>query len=207
MESLNEILAKSKNYGNLTLLDHTRHVTQAIELFAQKYAFDFNIEIARKGAILHDLGKAHPYFQRKIQNINAKTLKEKRELEYVHRHEISSLAFLPCFSAVDWNDLIDLVIGHHKSIQNDPGGRGIIDLVERDRNFIENHLKDWDDWSSYAIQILQAFELPVKRISKDEARKALNYVALYCERKKHGFSPLRGLLKSADHFASAFMDR
>ncbi|WP_457832376.1 hypothetical protein, partial [Staphylococcus aureus] len=26
----------------------------------------------------------------------------------------------------------------------------------------------------------------------------------HCENKKNGYSPLRGLLKSADHFASAF---
>ncbi|MEX2233183.1 MAG: CRISPR-associated helicase Cas3' [Cyclobacteriaceae bacterium] len=205
MKPLNEILAKSVNYGSLTLLEHTRQVTQAIELFAQKYAFDFNIDIARKGAILHDLGKAHPHFQRKIKNINGATLFENSEWSFIHRHEISSLGFLPCFDRPEWNDLIDLVIAHHKSIENDPGAKGILDLVENDRNLIENHLKDWDKWHQYGIQILQHFDLPICRITKDEATKALNYVVDYCEEKKNGFSPLRGLLKSADHFASAFM--
>ncbi|MFM9500705.1 HDIG domain-containing metalloprotein, partial [Streptomyces galilaeus] len=68
MPPLNQILAKSKNYGGLTLLEHTQHVTEAVELFAKKYGFSFNIDIARKGAIIHDLGKAHPHFQRKIKN-------------------------------------------------------------------------------------------------------------------------------------------
>jgi CRISPR-associated endonuclease/helicase Cas3 len=208
MSTLNDILAKSKNYGNLTLLEHTQHVTQAIELFAEKYAFDFNVEIVRKGAILHDLGKAHPYFQRKIQNINAKTLQEKRDFEgYVHRHEISSMGFLPCFPISEWNELIDLVIAHHKSIQNDPGSRGIVDLVETDRHLIENHLKNWDEWHIFGIQILHFFKIPADRIQKQEAINALNYVIDYCERKKNGYSPLRGLLKSADHFASAFMNK
>ncbi|NJO01689.1 MAG: HDIG domain-containing protein [Bacteroidia bacterium] len=62
---MNEILAKSINYGSLTLLEHTQQVTQAVEVFAKRFAFDFDVEIARKGAIIHDLGKAHPHFQRK----------------------------------------------------------------------------------------------------------------------------------------------
>ncbi|MGL1489066.1 CRISPR-associated endonuclease Cas3'', partial [Vibrio parahaemolyticus] len=116
---LNQILAKSKNYGGLTLLEHTQHVTEAVELFAKKYGFSFNIDIARKGAIIHDLGKAHPHFQRKIKNINSGSISESREWDFIHRHEISSLAFLPCFPKEEWHNLIDLVIAHHKSIKND----------------------------------------------------------------------------------------
>ena len=66
MKELHEVLAKSANYGSLTLLEHTQQVTQAIELFAEKYAFNFDVALVRKGGILHDLGKAHPHFQRKI---------------------------------------------------------------------------------------------------------------------------------------------
>lgn len=204
MKPLNEILAKSINYGGLTLLEHTQQVTEAIELFAVKYAHHFNVEIARKGAVLHDLGKAHPHFQRKIQNINSNSLNESRKEDYAHRHEISSLAFLPCFPEEKWNSLIDLVVAHHKSIKCDPSKRGILDLVENDRKLIENHLKDWEDWSLYGYEILKQFNLPIIAISYSEAKRALEYVIEYCEEKKCGYSPLRGLLKSADHFASAF---
>ncbi|MBX7226864.1 MAG: CRISPR-associated helicase Cas3' [Chitinophagales bacterium] len=205
MKQLHEILAKSANYGSLTLLEHTQQVTMAIELFARKYAFDFDISLCRKGAILHDLGKAHPHFQRKIAKVNGATLLEENEYNFDHRHEISSLAFLPCFATEEWNTLIDLVIAHHKSIENDPSERGILDLVNTQRETIDNHLKDWEDWCSYGLQILAYFDLPIREISRDEAKKALDYVVDYCESKRFGFSPLRGLLKSADHFASAFM--
>jgi len=204
MLPLNEILAKSINYGGLTLLEHTQQVTEAIELFASKYAFDFNVDVARKGAIIHDLGKAHPHFQRKIKNINSGSTSESREWDFSHRHEISSLAFLPCFPKEEWNSLIDLVIAHHKSIENDPSRRGIIDLVENDRKLIDNHLKNWNDWKGYGFEILNFFKIETREFSYEEAKSALDYVIEYCENKKNGYSPLRGLLKSADHFASAF---
>lgn len=204
MKQLHEILAKSANYGSLTLLEHTEQVTQAIELFAQKYAFNFDVALARKGGIIHDLGKAHPHFQRKIQNLNGSWLDNKK-WSFAHRHEISSLAFLPCFPKEEWDILIDLVIAHHKSIENDPSARGILDLIENDRRLIENHLKEWEEWSVYGFQIIKHFNLPTCSITKDEAKEALEYVIDYCENKRNGVSLLRGLLKSADHFASAFM--
>ena len=206
MKPLSEILAKSVNYGNLPLLDHAEHVVWAIELFASKYAFGFDVNISRKGAILHDLGKAHPHFQRKMQNINDGTLTERLKWDFAHRHEISSLAFLPCFPKSEWNSLIDMVVAHHKSIENDPKGRGILDL-KRFRETWDNHLMDWEEWSMYGFEVLKHFGLPVCPISRDEAKSALKYAINYCEEKRNGYSPLRGLLMSADHFASAFMQQ
>lgn len=204
MLSLNQILAKSVNYGGVTLLEHTQQVVEAIEVFAAKYQFNFNVETAKKGAILHDLGKAHPYFQRRMQNINARSLYEERENNYTHRHEISSLAFLPCFPKSEWNDLIEMVVAHHKPIENDPRGRGILDLLQKDRDLIPNHLKDWDEWNKYGFQILQHFDLPICEVSIEDAGNAIRYAIEFCENISKGYSPLRGLLKSADHFASAF---
>lgn len=206
MLTLNEILAKSVNYGSLTLLEHTQQVTKAIELFAQKYAFNFDVEIAKKGAILHDLGKAHPHFQRKIKKINGASMVENREWDFTHRHEISSLAFLPCFPINEWDSLIDLIVAHHKSIQGDPSERGILDLMQKEGDeMIDNHLKDWELWYQYGVQILQHFQLPTIEISRKDAENAILYVVKYCQKKSFNFSPARGLLKSADHFASAFM--
>ena len=203
---LEKILAKSINYGGTTLLEHTKHVVLAIDLFAQKYAFDFDVELAKKGAILHDLGKAHPHFQRKINKLNGGSLAENQKWNFTHRHEISSLAFLPIFPKNEWNTLIDLVVAHHKSIQNDKRKKGILDIDDNDGHWIRNHLLDWEEWNNYGFKILNEFGFPTKSISKKEAENALEYVVEYCEEKKMGWSPLRGLLKSADHFASAFVE-
>jgi CRISPR-associated endonuclease/helicase Cas3 len=120
MKTLDQILAKSVNYGGVSLLDHTGYVTSAIEKFACHFEYAFDTELARKGAILHDLGKAHENFQNKIQKINAKSLAEEREENYTHRHELSSLAFLPAFPKEDWGFLIEMVVAHHKSIEMIP---------------------------------------------------------------------------------------
>ncbi|MDR3653350.1 MAG: CRISPR-associated helicase Cas3' [Paludibacter sp.] len=207
MKSLDQILAKSVNYGNISLLEHTQEVTQAIEKFASCFDFPFDVEIARKGAILHDLGKAHDHFQNKIQNINSKSLAEAREENYIHRHELSSLAFLPAFPEEEWDSLIDMVVAHHKSIENDIKERGILDLDQNSRYWINNHLKNWEEWSQYGIEIIKHFGYNCNDITLDEAKKALQYAVEYCETKKKGWSALRGLLMSADHFASAFSNK
>lgn len=204
MKPLEEILAKSINYGNVSLLDHTRQVVHAIEKFAPHFEIDFDIKIVKKGAVLHDLGKAHPHFQNRMQNINSHSYYEERENNYVHRHEISSLAFLPTFPKEEWNFLIDMVVAHHKSIENDPKERGILDLQQKSRHWVNNHLKDWDEWSGYGLQILSEFGYPCNTISINEAKEAILYAANYCDFKGNNWSPYRGLLMAADHFASAF---
>ncbi len=204
MKHYDIILAKSEENGGLTLLEHTQQVTMAIEFFAEKYDWEFDLGSARKGAILHDLGKAHPHFQRKIRKINADSLLEDRNWNFAHRHEISSLGFLPIFPAGEWNTLVDLVIAHHKSIQDDPSNRGILDLVDCDPLWMKNHLMDWDEWSPYGLQILESFGIETRPISYKSAKVAIEYVVDYCEHLPKGWSPNRGLLRSADHFASAF---
>ena len=203
MKMTSPILAKSAQEGNLSLLEHTQHVVLAIELFAKKFNLNIDPEVARKGAVLHDLGKAHPHFQRKIYHQRGASLLDSFEWDFIHRHEISSLAFLPCFPAFEWDILIDLVVAHHKSIINDPGAKGILDLT-RFRDTIDNHLKDWEDWHSHGLEIIRHFGYPVNDISREEAKAALYYAVNYCDKKRNGVSLLRGLLKSADHFASAF---
>lgn len=206
MIDLNNILAKSIQNGNTTLLDHTGHVVTAIKKMAEGFSFPFDEQMAVKGAVLHDLGKAHPHFQRRMKNINAHSLADEREDEsYAHRHEISSLAFLPAFPKEEWNMLIDMVVAHHKSIQNDVRNRGILDLDDNDRHWIENHLKDWQDWFPIGKEIIEKFGFECRDITYDEAKKALEYAVDYCFHKKKGWSRWRGLLKAADHFGSAFM--
>jgi CRISPR-associated endonuclease/helicase Cas3 len=200
----NELLAKSVENGGLTLFQHTAHVVAAIEKFADDLGFD--VALARKGAVLHDLGKGHPHFQHKIRNAGKpKTMQEMdAERSVAHRHELSSLGFLPLFPKEEWDALIDLVVAHHKSAKDDPRGRGILDLRDNDRNFIAFHLQDWADWSPQALEVAARFSVPTRAISLEEARAALEYAANYCEKRPKGWSPLKGLLRGADHFGSAF---
>lgn len=207
MTSLNKILAKSQSYGSVTLLDHTRQVVLTTELFSSKFYSKFNIDLAKKGAAIHDLGKAHPSFQKKINKINAKSILDERENSFIHRHELSSLAFLPVFPKKDWPVLIEMVVAHHKSIIDDAKDRGILDLDNKYRYWIENHLKDWENWSKYGLEILRKLGYEINGLSQNEAKESLEYVVDYCENKNKGWSKWRGLLMAADHFASAFAHR
>src|SRR5438093_2520823 len=136
MKPLHEILAKSRNYGNLTLLEHTQQVAAAIIKFAKGFIYTFDETLAWKAATLHDLGKAHPHFQIKIQAVNSFSPIQSLEWNFIHRHEISSLAFLPLFPKEEWNTLIDLIVAHHKSIKDDAKARGILDLDDNCRDWI-----------------------------------------------------------------------
>jgi CRISPR-associated endonuclease/helicase Cas3 len=180
-------------------------VATATAKFAKGFAHPFNDTLVWKAAIMHDLGKAHPHFQHKMQAINSKVKPLSDEWNFIHRHELSSLAFLPLFAKDEWNTLIDLIVAHHKSIKDDVKQRGILDLDNNVRNWIINHLRNWEEWQVYGLEIFKHFEIPVRAISIVEAEEALRYAASYCNRKTPGWSPLRGLLKAADHFASAFM--
>jgi CRISPR-associated endonuclease/helicase Cas3 len=183
-------------------------VAWAIEVFAEKYQFDFDKELAIKAAALHDLGKAHIHFQHKISGkTDYKSMMEKDEWNYTHRHELSSLGFLPVFPKNEWSTIIDMVVAHHKSIENDKRLKGIVDLEQNERFWLENHLIDWESWSPYGLQILEEFGIETRPIAKSEAKEALEYALEYCESKRWGWSPLRGLLMSADHFASAFIEK
>ncbi len=208
MLTLVNIYAKSVHYGGTLLLDHTRDVVNAVRLFADKLSFSFDIELAIKGAVLHDIGKIHPHFRSRIGEINHDSLCKKRHFEKTtHRHEISSLAFLPAFPKEDWPVLIDMVIGHHKSIQNDRNRKGILDISTDERDWIDTHLQDWEEWWYCGKELIEHFGFKCPEISKAEAADALLFVKNHCKQKKTGWSAWRGLLKAADHFASAFNEK
>ncbi len=207
MIELNKILAKSPNHGGTTLLDHTMYVIRAIEVFCNGFYADFDIELAKKGAAIHDLGKAHPYFQNKIGVNKFSSIQEERKQNIVHRHELSSLAFLQAFSEEEWSVLIDMVVAHHKSIENDAKERGILDLDNNSRHWKNNHLSEWDKWSPYCFEILNKVGYDIIQYDKESAKIAFDYAVTYCQKKKNNWSKWRGLLMAADHFASAFAER
>lgn len=192
------LLAKSAPEWT-TLKDHTNQVVAACVKFATHLGYD--IEIARNGAILHDIGKAHSYFQ-------TKRLQGESRRGDIFRHEIVSLFFLSCFPNEQWHELIEMVVGHHKSVLRDYNELGLLDL-EDGYEYIDFHSKDWEVWSVDAIALLNELGIKCQPFSKKEALTNLEYCIDYCSEtaKVKAYSKWRGLLMGADHFASALIDK
>lgn len=188
----------AKSGPEWTLLSvHLKQVAKVSVLFAEYLGLDKTI--AYNGAILHDIGKAHPFFQSRLKGENnSKTL---------FRHEIASLFFISLFPKEQWNAIIEMVAAHHKSVFRDVGGKGLLDLDEND-DFEDFHLGSWSDWSIDAIKILIDLGVEYKSISKAEAIYNLEYCISYCRniKSKKGISDWRGLLMGADYFASSLSD-
>lgn len=181
-----------------TLLDHTKHVVLSTQCFANY--LDLDGTTATNGAILHDLGKAHPFFQKRLK----KTANKRK----IFRHEISSLFFLSIFPKDQWDAIIEMVVGHHKSVKRDRAELGLLDLEEND-DYLDFHLGNWNEWSKSITSILDYFKIEVNLPSKDEALDNIEYCLDYCEKKvrERGYSQWRGLLMGADHFASAQIEK
>jgi CRISPR-associated endonuclease/helicase Cas3 len=106
MSNLDHILAKGEENGQVTLLQHLSEVDLLTEKVAQHLGLDTSI--ARKGAILHDIGKASSLFQ--------KTLKKsfQRPPGFLFRHELASLFFISILNEEEKYPVIDMIVAHHK---------------------------------------------------------------------------------------------
>lgn len=162
---------------------------------------NMNSEIARCGAILHDIGKVSTVFQQRLSG--------KRKQENPFRHEIASCFFLSLFQKEFHSALIEMIIAHHKSVWNDSKRKGLLDLNQDRDNTFELHIKGWDLWKKDAFEILRAFGINVRDIGIEEAQYSYEEVIAYCEKSIHlrGYSEWRGLLMAADHFASALSSK
>ncbi len=180
------------------LKDHLRHVANASIAFARHLGMDQ--QLAFKGAILHDIGKAHPRFQ--------KRLKEKDINTNVLRHEISSLLFLSAFPEEEHSALLEMVVGHHKSVARDTGSKGLLDLENEVDDYEDFHIGKWEVWSPLAFDLLNDLGISCEPFTEKSARANLAQAILYCKEKtkERGYSEWRGLLMGADHFASAVIN-
>lgn len=177
---------------------HLKQASEAVVAFARYLGM--HETIARNGAILHDIGKAHPFFQER--------LKGKSNRKKIFRHEIASLFFLSVFPKEQWSYLIEMVVAHHKSVKMDIGEKGLLDLEEA-YDYQDFHLGNWEEWSPKALDILQELGIEAKPISKEEAIRNLEYCIEYSVSsiKENNYSEWRGLLMGADHFASSLIDK
>ena len=193
-----------------TLEDHTVHVLAATKALAYALLPEISereYQIAIHGAILHDLGKGHPFFQLKLKpGFNH----AKYKFDVPHRHEISSLLFLPLFEKAEWAQLIDMVVSHHKSLQvfGAKAGKGLIDLVDGDGEdaVFERHAERWEEWQAEVFDFLPHFNLEPRLLDRAEIRSAFDEALHYCRQVRYGRNRWRGLLMSADHLASALQE-
>jgi len=195
MKNLDHILAKGEQNGRVTLVQHLLEVALLAEKVAQHLGLDTSI--ARKGAILHDIGKASSLFQN--------TLKKsfQRPPGYLFRHEFASLFFISLLNEEEKYFVIDMVVAHHKSIYKDAGSKGLLDLDENEPEVFEKHIIGFDVWSKDALSILEHLKIETKPISVDQAKESFYEVVDYCQSKKYGYSQWKGVLIAADHLASA----
>ncbi len=184
-----------------TLTDHLNHVILATVKAA--IAFGLDAEIARLGAILHDIGKIHPTFQHRLTSAY-----QRSPMDKPFRHELSSLLFLPLFDPILHPPLIEMIVGHHKSVKKDSKELGIVDLDERLEDMaFELHSERWDEWVPVALEMLEFYGVAVRPVSIEEARDAYFEVLEYCQRGDQGFSEWRGVLMAGDHFGSALIHK
>jgi len=195
MTNLDHILAKGEENGRISLVQHLSEVA----LLAEKVAMHLGLDtsIARKGAILHDIGKASSLFQN--------TLKKnfQRPPGFFFRHELASLFFTSILNEEEKYPVIDMIVAHHKSIYKDTGGKGLLDLDENELEVFEKHIKGFDVWSKDALSIMEHLKIETKTISVDQAKESFYEVVEYCQTKKYGYSQWKGVLIAADHLASA----
>ena len=159
MNTHQEILAKSERNGHICLFHHLKNVADIAEVVSEHTGLDKQIAI--EGALLHDIGKASPLFQKSL----APSYKKKPG--FVFRHEIASLFFLSLVNEGHRDAIIDMVVAHHKSMYKDVRELGILDLDDNTDCF-EEHSKGFDEWSPIALDILESLGIKTHKISLDE---------------------------------------
>ncbi len=199
MNSYNHILAKHEDYGQIPLIQHLSEVSKAAVLIAQNMGLD--TETARKGAILHDIGKVSPLFQQQLKHGYL------RAPNFIFRHEIASLFFISLLKEKDEkNAVIEMIVAHHKSVYEDVTNKGFLDLDENKDSF-GIHSKNFTKWSTDALGILEELGLKTHPISVEEAHESYEYAVGYCWSLEDGWSEWKGMLMAADHYASALNEK
>ena len=197
MSLYDEIYAKHEDDGALPLIQHLYGVAQvAVKIAA---GCGMNQELARKGAILHDIGKVSHVFQQTLRHGYL------RPPGFIFRHEIASLFFLSLLDDSEKGIITEMVVAHHKSVRKDVRELGLLDLDENYDCFAI-HSVGYAEWSPDALGILAHFGFKTHRIDLNEAEENYRWAVEYCRQLGYGCSFWKGLLMGADQMASAWPD-
>ncbi len=192
------ILAKHEESGGMPLTTHLKSVADASVVIAHHSGLDEGI--ARKGAILHDIGKVSPLFQRTLKHGYT------HQPGFCFRHEIASVLFLSLFNEIEKKAILDMIIAHHKSLKNDVTEKGFLDLDDNMDSF-SRHSDKFEEWGPIALEILNELGIETHSIDIEEAEENYEYAIDYCSRKPLNYSRWKGVLMAADHFASALEEK
>lgn len=192
------ILAKHEDDGGMPLSTHLKSVADAAVVIARHTGLDE--KLARKGAILHDIGKVSPLFQRTLKHGYS------HQPGFVFRHEIASIFFISLFPKNERNAILDMIVAHHKSLKNDVAEKGFLDLDDNMDSFAR-HADKFEEWSPIALDILNEMSIETHSIDIKEAEENYEYAIDYFSRKPLNYSRWKGLLMAADHFASALEEK
>lgn len=192
------ILAKSEKNGQSSLYHHLKNVETAALKIAEHFQLD--AELVRTGAILHDIGKAHPVFQKRLGKNYDPTWEP-------FRHEIASLLFLPMLNPDFCEPVIEMVAAHHKSPIKDSRDLGIVDLYERYEcdggELYDQYYANFEKWSEIASDLLTLFHVKYAEFDKEESCHLFYSAVNHCREMPRGWSQWKGVLVAADQFASA----
>ena len=194
MNRHSEILAKSEHNGSICLYQHLKNVADIAVVVSNHVGLDK--QIAYEGAVLHDIGKVSPIFQKTL------TSSFKPKPGFVFRHEIASLFFISLVPESHRDAVIEMIVAHHKSMYKDTRDLGFLDLDDNMDSFAI-HSEQFESWCPIALEILESLDISTHPISIEEAEANYNYALDYCEERKSYCSLWRGLLMASDHMASA----
>lgn len=201
---------KAKSDGT-TLYKHTCMVIETGLKLLRSLSLPDDMQVFLKknflqAAILHDLGKVHPTFQKKLNGDKYASI----------RHELVSVWFAETFLEID-NAILFAIATHHKSVESRSCKKSLcmLDLNEISISINEGaYLRDSE--GSMCLETLQSWlslfstnfiyrKKQLDRITSDFCymfRESKQKKAIPCLEDRQKFSLMRAFLQAADHLAS-----
>jgi CRISPR-associated endonuclease/helicase Cas3 len=198
----------AKSDGETTLQMHTDHVVTAAKNIIKRISFtedeqNFWLDKITRCAILHDLGKIHHEFQKRLRGEDA----------YPIRHEIISLWFCVNFLVLPTDELFAIAT-HHKGIVDEYSkGRLNLNTLTKYLEHLYELQKDLltketlEKWLNlYGIKIPFKDSDIIKKTPKEICQlldSSYQSKVLQSQNERHNLSFTRALLIAADHIGSA----